>query len=179
MIRKFSFFPLHLPLIPSRFHLFVYALLLCSLAVDAAVHLSLDQIARLHWRDSSSREVSPLPLHLFPLDFFPLIISPNPFDPRVPHLGSHLARESAILITSLNSPLSILYHPKIIAFGITAIGITILENIYLQQGLTALSELSHRFELDLAYSENGLVGQDAPLVHCQFCFLFSSFKPDD
>lgn len=72
------------------------------------------------------------------------------------------------------APLSVLYHPPIIALGIVALVITTMENIYLAQGLSAAAELAKFFDLEIEYNEDGPAGPDLEAVSCE-CNLSVEF----
>lgn len=74
------------------------------------------------------------------------------------------ARHKAHSDSRLFSPLCVLYHARVIAFGTVALVIALLDNVTLAQGLSAAAELGERFDLAVEYSEEGMIGEDAHLV---------------
>ncbi|KAK1922629.1 cyclin-like protein [Papiliotrema laurentii] len=79
-----------------------------------------------------------------------------------------------VLYRSLFSPLCVLYHARVIAFGTVALVIALLDNVTLAQGLSAAAELGERFDLAVEYSEEGMIGEDAHLVQA-FCQDFLEY----
>lgn len=66
------------------------------------------------------------------------------------------------------TPLPILYHPYIFAFGIFALTIALVDQIPLVNAYAAASELGEQFGLDVRFDDEiGAVGVDLANAQCE------------
>lgn len=76
--------------------------------------------------------------------------------------GHHRATEAvitelgwAMLNEGYLAPLGVVYRPEIVAFAVFVLQLAILEELPLQEALSAATELAGRFDLNIEWSEGG------------------------